>query len=94
MEVSSGILTLDGHVYKKWKNIFQRLKTSNVSGLSFDLTQSQVVGSTWNLDFTSQPFYDGPLHLWLNTYHTWKHVHLFYLKEGIFPYSIWKLLKR
>lgn len=66
MEVSSGILTLDGHVYKKWKNIFQRLKTSNVSGLSFDLTQSQVVRSTWNLDFTSQPFY-GPLHLWLNT---------------------------
>lgn len=41
------------------KKYFQRLKTSSASGLSFDLTQNQVLGPTQNSkDFTSQLFMD------------------------------------
>lgn len=48
VEVSNDSFTLDDHVYKKWKNIFQSLKTSNASGHVTWLTQNQVVRSTWN----------------------------------------------
>lgn len=38
------------------KKYFQRLKTSSASGLSFDLTQNQVVGPTQNSKTMSQLF--------------------------------------
>lgn len=40
------------------KKYFQRLKTSSASGLSFDLTQNQVVGPTQNSKTMSQLFMD------------------------------------
>lgn len=40
MEVSSGIFTLDAQWCIKNEKLFQRLKTSNASGLLFDLKPS------------------------------------------------------